>query len=205
MRDQSNVHTVASSACPITGPALLWEDVRALTIAGMKPEVRVGSPGDIDGAALVWARATAKRDGKAHIPPLEAARDVVLDSLRQERSTFVVASNAGVVIGFATAEPTTSARVAEVRYVGVDPDHWGYGVGGMVIARMAGELASAGFRSAQLLVYADNDAARRLYERLGWAWDEQEPSIHPRSGKPEVRYHLSLGPPEVPGRCGRPG
>ena len=158
----------------------------------MKPEVRLGDPGDLDGAARVWARATAKRDGKAEIPPLEAAKDVVRDSLREERSTLVVAADEGVVIGFAAAEPTASSRVAEVRFVGVDPDYWGYGVGGLVIARMADELASAGFHSAQLLVYADNDAARRLYERMGWTWDEQEPSIHPRTGKPEVRYNLAL-------------
>ena len=61
------------------------------------------------------------------------------------------------------------------------------------MTRMAEELASAGFRSAQLLVYADNVPARRLYERLGWEWDGQEPSSHPRTGKPEVRYRLRLG------------
>jgi ribosomal protein S18 acetylase RimI-like enzyme len=158
----------------------------------MEPEVRLGDSGDIDGAALVWARATARRDGKAEMPSLDAAREVVLASLRQERSMLVVADNEGGVIGFATAEPTRSSRVAEVRYVGVDPEYWGYGVGAMVLARMADELASAGFDSTQLLVYVDNDAARRLYERVGWTWDEQEPSIHPRTGKPEVRYHLSL-------------
>jgi ribosomal protein S18 acetylase RimI-like enzyme len=158
----------------------------------MKPEVRLGCPGDIDGAALVWARATSKRDRNREIPPLEAARGVVLDSLRQERSTLVVAVDEGVVIGFATAEPATSSGVAEVRYVGVDPDHWGRGVGGVVLARMADELAAAGFQAAQLLVYADNAPARRLYERTGWTWDEQEPSLHPRTGKPEVRYNLSL-------------
>jgi ribosomal protein S18 acetylase RimI-like enzyme len=159
----------------------------------MNPEVRLGAPGDIDGAALVWARATAKRDSKAEIPQLAAAKEVMLDSLRHERSTLVVATSEGVVIGFATAEPTTSSLVAEVRFVGVDPDYWGYGVGRMVIARMADELASAGFRAAQLLVYADNHAARRLYERMGWTQDVREPSIHPRTRKPELRYRLSLG------------
>lgn len=155
-------------------------------------EVRLGGPGDLDGAALVWARATAKRDGEAEIPPLEAARAVVLDGLGGERSTLVVAVDDGMVIGFATAEPTASSRVAEVRYVGVDPDHWGAGVGGQVLERLADELAAAEFRSAQLLVYADNAAARRLYERLGWRRGGHDPTPHPRTGKPEVRYHLSL-------------
>ena len=155
-------------------------------------EIRLGNPGDIDGAARVWARATAKRDGKVEIASLEAAKAVLLDSLRKERSTFVVAAHERAIIGFATAEPTTSAQVAEVRFVGVDPDNWGSGVGGTVMARLADELASAAFLSAQLLVYAHNAPARRLYERMGWAWDEQKPSLHPRTGKAEVRYQLRL-------------
>lgn len=164
----------------------------------MKSEVRLGSPADIDGAARVWARATAKRDSKVEIPPLEAAKAVLLDSLRKERSTFVVAAHESAVIGFATAEPTTSAQVAEVRFVGVDPDYWGSGVGGTVMARLRDELASAGFLSAQLLVYADNAPARRLYERMGWTWDHQKPSLHPRTGKAEVRYHLRLDATRAP-------
>lgn len=163
----------------------------------MKPEVRLGDSRDVDGAARAWARATARRDDKPEIPPLQAARDVLLDSLRKERSTFVVAASDGEVLGFAIAEPA-SPRVAEVRYVGVDPAYWGAGVGRAVMARMADELASAGFRSAQLLVYADNLPARRLYERIGWQWDEAPPSAHPRTGKPEVRYRLRLGDDHLP-------
>jgi ribosomal protein S18 acetylase RimI-like enzyme len=162
------------------------------TAAG-RPFVRLGDPGDIDGAAAVWARATATRDGKAEIPSLDAARAVLLDSLEDGRSTFVVAVDEGAVIGFVTAEPAGSADVAEVRYVGVDPEHWGSGVAGAVMARLAEELAAAGFLAAQLLVYADNASARRLYERMGWTWDGRQPSLHPRTRKPEVRYHLQLG------------
>jgi GNAT superfamily N-acetyltransferase len=155
-------------------------------------DVRLGGPGDIDGAARVWARATAKRDGKAEIPPVEAAKAVLLDSLGSERATLIVAVDEGAVLGFATAEPTASRRVAEVRYVGVDPDRWGSGVGGLVLARMAEELPAAGFHAAQLRVYAGNTPARRLYERMGWRPGEHEPTLHPRTQKPEVRYHLSL-------------
>ena len=144
----------------------------------MKSEVRLGNPGDIDGAARVWARATAKRDGKGEVASLEAAKAVLLDSLQKERSTFVVAAHESAITGFATAEPTASAQVAEVRFVGVDPDYWGSRVGGMVMTRLADELASAGFLSAQLLVYVHNAPARRLYERMGWTWDRQKPSLH---------------------------
>jgi ribosomal protein S18 acetylase RimI-like enzyme len=164
----------------------------ASTIACVKLEVRLGHASDVDGAAQVWARATSKRDGKREIAPLAAAKDVLLDSLQTKGSIFVVAADRGEVLGFATAEPAASSRVAEVRYVGVDPDRWGCGIGRMVLARMADELASAGFRSAQLLVYADNVPARRLYEGMGWEWDRHQPSIHPHTGKPEVRYLLPL-------------
>jgi ribosomal protein S18 acetylase RimI-like enzyme len=155
-------------------------------------EVRLGYARDVDGAAQVWARATTKRDRKREIPPLEAAKGVLLDSLQKQGSIFVVAADRGEVLGFATAEPATSSRMAEVRYVGVDPDYWGCGIGRMLLARMADELASAGFCSAQLLVYADNVPARRLYEGMGWQWDRHQPSVHPRTGKPEVRYRLPL-------------
>lgn len=160
----------------------------------MRLEVRLGDTADIDGAAKVWARATAKRDGEAEVPPLAAARAVVVNRLQEERSIFVVAANESGVVGFAIAAPAASVRRAEVHYVGVDPEHWGGGVGVAVMTRLAGELTSAGFASAQLLVYADNVAARRLYERVGWIWDGREPTIHPRSGRPEVRYRLRLEP-----------
>lgn len=158
----------------------------------MTLEVRLGDPADVDGAAMVWARATAKRDGKAKVAPLAAARAVVLDSLQKQRSIFIVAADESTIAGFAIAAATSSPRTAEVHYVGVDPEHWGDGVGATVMARLAGELTAAGFATAQLLVYADNVAARRLYERLGWVWDEQEATLHPRSGRPEVRYSLRL-------------
>lgn len=46
----------------------------ASTIACVKLEVRLGDLRDVDGAAQVWARATAKREGTREIPPLEAAK-----------------------------------------------------------------------------------------------------------------------------------
>lgn len=159
----------------------------------MTLEVRFGGAADVDGAALVWARATARRDREAEVPPLAAARAVVLDRLQEQGSIFVVAEQERAIVGFAIAAPIASSRVAEVHYVGVDPEHWSGGAGASVMARLTGELAAAGFASAQLLVYADNAPARRLYERLGWDWDRQEPSPHPRTGKPEVRYRLRLG------------
>jgi ribosomal protein S18 acetylase RimI-like enzyme len=116
---------------------------------------------------------------------------VLLGSLGESRSMLVVGTAEGRIVAFATAEPTPTNGTAEVRYLGVDPDHWGRGLGGMILARVAHELASAGFSAAELLVYADNDRARRLYERMGWE-HRDELSVHPRTGRVELRYRRRL-------------
>jgi ribosomal protein S18 acetylase RimI-like enzyme len=56
---------------------------------------------------------------------------------------------------------------------------------------LAAELAGAGFLDAQLLVYADNGKAVRLYEQLGWR-PEGPLAPHPRTGRAEQRYRLRL-------------
>jgi len=45
------------------------------------------------------------------------------------------------------------------------------------------------FQSLQLSVYADNERAVGLYERLGWK-PAGEPTPHPRHGRLEQRYTL---------------
>jgi ribosomal protein S18 acetylase RimI-like enzyme len=155
-------------------------------------EVRLGTCDDLDGAALVWARATAARDGDPDVAPLQAARAVLLGSLGEEGSILVVAVADGRIIGFATAEPATAAETAEIRYLGVDPDHWRDGIGQRILALTVKQLATAGFLSAQLLVYEDNHRARRLYEGAGWTLAGDELSLHPRSGRLEIRYHQDL-------------
>ncbi len=68
----------------------------------------------------------------------------------------------------------------------------GEGLAGMVLRSLARQLAAAGYDAAELLVYADNPAARRLYERLGWIADAAPPTPHPRTGRLEQRYVLLL-------------
>ena len=60
----------------------------------------------------------------------------------------------------------------------------------MVLRALGRQLASAGYDAAQLLVYADNAGARRMYERLGWIADAAPPVPHPRTGRPQQRYLL---------------
>jgi ribosomal protein S18 acetylase RimI-like enzyme len=155
--------------------------------------VRAGGPDDVDGAARVWAEATAARDGDDEVAPRSDSRPILLRALGEPGAEFTVAVDGDRVVAFATAAPAKGdggGRFAEVSYVGTAPDRWGEGLAGMVLRALARQLAVAGYDAAQLLVYADNAAARRLYERLGWVADAAPPAPHPRTGRPEQRYLL---------------
>jgi ribosomal protein S18 acetylase RimI-like enzyme len=170
--------------------------------------VRAGGPEDLDGAAQVWAEATAARDGHGEVAPVSDSRPILLRALGAPGAEFAVAVDGGRVVAFATAARAeggglaegerlaegdrlaAGGRFAEVSYVGTAPDRWGEGLAGMVLRALARQLAGAGYDAAQLLVYADNAGARRLYERLGWVADAAPPVPHPRTGRPEQRYLL---------------
>jgi ribosomal protein S18 acetylase RimI-like enzyme len=196
------------------------------TTLGAVTRVLLGNERHVDGAAQVWAEATAARDGADRIAPLELSRPVIAGVLSQPGAVLVVAVDdvdGDRVIGFAVAEPVPAASgpavpasgpavaasgpatpaTAEVRYVGVTPRHWGSGLGGTLLRRLCAELAATGYGSAQLLVYTDNAPATRLYRRLGWR-PAGSPRPHPRTGKPEQRYRLSLSGAR-PGTSGAAG
>jgi ribosomal protein S18 acetylase RimI-like enzyme len=152
----------------------------------------------LDGVAQVWAEATAARDGDLDVAPLELSRPVIARVLGQAGAMLVVAlDEQDEVVAFAVARPLAPAgqeppgTAAEVSYAGVRPDWQGAGLGRRVLQYLASELAAAGFADARLLVYVDNVRAIRLYQRLAWQ-PRGLPQPHPRTGKPEQRYHLAL-------------
>ncbi|MDA8438920.1 MAG: GNAT family N-acetyltransferase, partial [Propionibacterium sp.] len=51
---------------------------------------------------------------------------------------------------------------------GWPPEHRGEGLGTALVSLLADRARTRGGRYAYLQVLADNVAARRLYERLGW-------------------------------------
>jgi ribosomal protein S18 acetylase RimI-like enzyme len=179
---------LASTELPGVGPVA--SSVVSLT-------VREGSgQRDLDGAARVWAEATAARDEDPDVPPFAIARGVLLDSLARDGCMLLVAVEDDVVVGFATAEPipplTDRARRAQVRYLGVSPDRWGVGIGQRVMQSLVERLKAAGYQSAELAVYVDNAHAINLYEGSGWVLEPGQPVAHRRSGRLERRYRLDL-------------
>ena len=53
--------------------------------------VRAGGPGDVDGAAQVWAEATAARDGDGEVAPLPDSRPILSRALADPGAEFAVA------------------------------------------------------------------------------------------------------------------
>ncbi len=143
-------------------------------------------------AAVIWAEATAARDGDPEVAPLEQALPVIQRVIGSSpRSLLVVAIDEDErVVGFAAIEPlATDAATAEIRYLGVRPGNWGAGVG----RRLAGALPrlATGFTHGELEVYVDNPRAVALYESLGWS-PHGDARPHPRSGRLEQRYRLAF-------------
>jgi ribosomal protein S18 acetylase RimI-like enzyme len=158
--------------------------------------VRPGRLADVDAAARLWAEATAARDGDDEVAALSQARPVLVKALSQPGAEFTVAADGDRVVAFATASQAAADGdgTAEVSYLGSAPDRWGEGLAAITLRALASQLAAVGYQNAQLLVYEDNPAAMRLYERLGWVTDPAPPAPHPHTGKPQQRYLLAVLP-----------
>ena len=145
----------------------------------------------VDDAAQIWAEATAKRDNDAEIAPLARSRrviDAVLTSSLRSR-LLVAVDAAGQVVGFIAVEPAGDSDVADIRYLGVLPSTWSSGVATALLAAVPKWLSAAGFTSAVLSVYSDNQAAIASYVHAGWV-PTGDATPHRGSGRLEQRYRL---------------
>lgn len=151
-----------------------------------------GTQTHLDRAATIWARATAARDGDDRPATLEEARPVISRVLGQSALLLVAETVSGEAAAFAAIAPIPGEPdTAELHYLGVDPDHWGTGAGSELLASLPEWLRRSGFHDIRLSVYADNERAVRLYERMGWR-ASGTPVPHVRTGRLEQRYVLSV-------------
>jgi GNAT superfamily N-acetyltransferase len=87
------------------------------------------------------------------------------------RPVTAVAVNEDVTCGFATIGPCRDpgmSEAGEVYAIHVHPDHWGRGVGRMLIHDARGRLSNLGFSEAVLWVLVGNARAERFYRFDGW-------------------------------------
>lgn len=158
------------------------------------PTIIDGTDSHLDIAAQIWAEATSTRDGDDDVAPLNISRPIIARVLESSRRALllVILNDAGEAVGFAAIAPVPeNAEMAEFHYVGVSPYVWGGGFGKQLMAAVPAVLKERDFTAAKLAVYADNPRAVRLYEHLGWR-RHGDPAPHPRSGRTEQEYRLSI-------------
>jgi ribosomal-protein-alanine N-acetyltransferase len=83
-----------------------------------------------------------------------------------ESRHYLVASDAGNLIGYAGL--AFMGTEAYVQTIGVNPEHWGIGLGSALLAALLAEAERQGAKTILLEVRADNERAARLYERFGF-------------------------------------
>ncbi|HEY9368111.1 mycothiol synthase [Streptomyces sp.] len=85
---------------------------------------------------------------------------------------FFLAEKDGRLVGFHWTKVHAEEQLGEVYVVGILPDAQGGGLGKALTAIGLRHLAAQGMPTAMLYVDADNTAAVRVYERLGFATHE---------------------------------
>lgn len=117
------------------------------------------------------------------------------------RTSALVATIAGDVVGFATTGPPLVAAdradpaVGDLRVLYLDPDVWRRGHGTRLHDAALDRLRSCGFVRAGLWVLDTNDRALRFYRRLGWT-DTGRRQVDRGPGGTELherRLHRDLG------------
>ena len=94
-------------------------------------------------------------------------RELFLDYLAQpSRSVFLVAISEGKIVGYALA--FHNKAYAEIDSIAVAPAQRGKGVAVALLKRVIGSLGRRRFASVSLNVRLDNEAAIRLYRKLGF-------------------------------------
>lgn len=114
------------------------------------------------------------------------------ERLADPSAVALVAYLSGQAVGsvMARADPEFPGE-GEIVGLHVVPSLWGQGIGGALHNDALMVLRSSGNVAAGLWVIEDNDRARGMYERRGWAL---RPGVtKPAHGRTEVRYRRNLG------------
>lgn len=137
--------------------------------------VRAFVPGEDDAA---WLAMNA--EAFAHHPEQGSLTQRDLDDRKAQPwfdpAGFFLAERAadGELVGFHWTKVHAEERLGEVYVVGVRPGAQGGGLGKALTTTGLRHLAAAGLPTAMLYVDADNKAAVRVYERLGFVTHETD-------------------------------
>lgn len=152
-------------------------------------EIEAATMDDADRLAALWV--DLARDQRAHGSHLlaEPNRGSVREGLARSVVTegvFVARLSDGSIAGFVEFAPETGGYRQDVERglienIYVRPSHRGDGVGEALLVAAEEELLAAGAERVSLEVLAENEAARRFYERQGYGEHRVEMEKAPES------------------------
>jgi GNAT superfamily N-acetyltransferase len=94
---------------------------------------------------------------------------------RSDVPPVLVAVVADEVVGFAVfgaeESPEPAPSCGELYAMNLDPDHWGRGIGRVLLRHVTEALTALGYEQAVLWVVPENERARALYDSEGWVAD----------------------------------
>lgn len=112
-------------------------------------------------------------------PTQQESQDLFSERLEDEEAIVLVVEEGGALLGYLTAAVETSgddllpAPFLTIEYVVTAPEARGRGVAAELIGEAERLATARGITHADLIVWRCNDAARRLYEKLGYVAIEQ--------------------------------
>ncbi|MGW1882120.1 mycothiol synthase [Streptomyces sp. NPDC001970] len=133
--------------------------------------IRTFVPGQDDAAWLAVNAAAF-----AHHPEQGSITQRDLDDRKEEPwfepKGFFLAERGGEIVGFHWTKVHAEEQLGEVYVIGIRPDAQGTGLGKALTSVGLRHLAAQGVPTAMLYVDADNPAALRVYEQLGFLTHE---------------------------------
>ncbi|HEY0357049.1 MAG TPA: GNAT family N-acetyltransferase [Mycobacteriales bacterium] len=136
--------------------------------------IRPGTRVDVEPALEVWREAYLADRGVPEVEPEHAER--VRDFLRDRDSFLIVAEDDGPLVGMAvgmqgragdgTGPPVPG--LMHLKMLFVLPDHWGQGLGGVLVDVVLDESRIREYDHAEVWAHVDNPRAWRLYDRKGF-------------------------------------
>jgi GNAT superfamily N-acetyltransferase len=173
------------------------------SMAANSMQIRPAQPSDALAVARVHVRSwqaayrgLLPENYLSRLQPEERAKKYDFASIDPKSPKTIVAVERDTILGFATTSPSRDRDLpehGELCALYVAPDHWGRGVGGLLIAEARRHLLGQGFAHALLWMMAGNQRADRFYRKDKWSPDGQS-----RSEKvweisvPELRYQRVL-------------
>jgi RimJ/RimL family protein N-acetyltransferase len=103
-------------------------------------------------------------------PPLEEVRKFVLECVAKGRPQFL-ALEAEQPVGWCdiVEKPRDALKHSGVLGIGVRASHRGRGIGKALLRRTLDDARDKGFARVELTVRTDNERAKKLYEKAGFA------------------------------------